>query len=150
MHMPSLVARATRQQDAVGETALHAAIVLEMRRILPPGYLVHHSPNEGKRGRQAQADLKAMGTVAGWPDLEIIGPATRAGTLPAKPARPCAILFMEVKARGGALRPEQRAVHAALQALGHQVAVVYSVADARAAVAAWLDSDDDAGIDKAA
>ena len=54
------------------ERALHASVVEHLKYVLRPGVVVHHSPNEGRRGWKAQRDIKSHGTLAGWPDLEIL------------------------------------------------------------------------------
>ncbi len=54
------------------ETGLHRAIRDYLTLALPDAAVMHHSPNEGKRGWRAQQDLKDTGVMAGWPDIEII------------------------------------------------------------------------------
>ena len=49
----------------------------------------------------------------GWPDLVVVLPDV--------------VLFVEVKAKRGKVRPDQERVHARLMELGHSVCVVRSV-----------------------
>lgn len=54
------------------ETALHIASVNLLRLTLPPGAVIHHSHNEGKRSKRDAALAKAMGQRAGFADLMIL------------------------------------------------------------------------------
>jgi hypothetical protein len=54
------------------EAQLHKSVTEFLRLALPANVAMHHSPNEGKRGWQAQQALKDTGVRAGWPDIEII------------------------------------------------------------------------------
>jgi hypothetical protein len=54
------------------EAEMHADIVNKLRILLPSNAVLHHSPNEGKRGWRSQKWLKASGTRPGWPDIELI------------------------------------------------------------------------------
>lgn len=105
------------------ETRLHIAIV-EYIRWTAPELLVFHSPNEGLRAKAEAAKLKAMGLLAGIPDLAIIAPGGR-------------VFFLEVKTPAGRLSPEQIAVHDHLVALGTPCAVARSIDDARRAFEVW-------------
>lgn len=113
---------------AGSEAQIHKSIVQWLRAVLPDA-LVHHSPNEGVRGGKPGimdgARKKALGQIAGWPDIEVmawssIGP-----------------MFFEVKAATGKTSPEQDAVLDRLHTLGYRVAVVQSVNDVRACLFEW-------------
>lgn len=110
------------------EGPIHRAIVRYLRAVLPNA-IVHHSPNEGVRGGKAGlldgARKAAMGQVAGWPDIEVF-----------LPAHIGPVLF-EVKAPKGRVQPSQAALHEALTGMGYRVAVVRSIDDVRACMAAW-------------
>ena len=56
------------------EDQVHLRVVKWLDMVLPHGYLLHHSPNEGKRHINFKTKLKRMGTKSGWPDLEIFVP----------------------------------------------------------------------------
>lgn len=68
--------------------------------------------------------FKAMGLLPGVPDLGLILPEGR-------------IAWVEFKAEGGRVSPEQHAIHAILRGLGHRVSVCRSVADLIETLAAW-------------
>lgn len=112
------------------ELPVHVS-VLEYLRLMFPKHMIHHSPNGfgvklpatvPERVRvivyaaiaKAMSLAKHMGTVSGWPDIEVI-------TVPP--------MFFEVKPEGEYPSPEQKAVGAALQAAGAHWAVVRSTDD---------------------
>ena len=105
------------------ERELHGAVVLFLGYALPDGAVLHHSPNEGKRGWNAQRDLKASGARKGWPDLEILWQGRA--------------YFLELKAPRKYPTADQRGVHSLLRAAGCQVCTVRSVAEAEMALSGW-------------
>ena len=115
----------TRRQSP--ERAIHLAILGYLRSVLIGNPLIHHSPNEfGMSGAEIARQVakhKDLGMVPGFPDLIVLGFH--------------GALFFEVKAEGGSLTASQRLVHADLERLGYRVAVVRSIDDVRAALAAW-------------
>ncbi len=102
------------------EDVVQAAILQWLRLVLPDAD-VTHVPNGGLRGKREAAKLKWLGVVPGVPDLVVILPEGRT-------------VWLEVKRTGTYPTPEQRALHARWRGLGHTVAVVRSVEDARAAL----------------
>lgn len=106
------------------EQQIHIAIVRALRLGLLASWIVTHYPAGGLRTKREAALLKAMGVVAGVPDIIVWGDHGRTW-------------FLEVKAPGGSLSPEQRSVIAQLAELGHTVAVVRSVDEALAFGEAW-------------
>lgn len=56
------------------EEALHRACVAYLRASLPAPWLVWHSANGGGRSKAEAGILKAMGVLAGMPDLFVMGP----------------------------------------------------------------------------
>lgn len=74
----------------------------------------HHSPNGGRRSLREGARFKAMGTMAGWPDLEI-----------PVPRRPFHGMFCEVKALDGKVSEAQAECMAMLRANGYYVFVAW-------------------------
>ena len=78
------------------------------------GLFIFHIPNGGHRSMREGMRFKAIGVVAGIPDLFI-------------PAR---LLWLEVKTPTGRLSPAQVRIHSLLTAIGHRVAVVRSVDEA--------------------
>jgi hypothetical protein len=141
----SAIALQRRRADAAKKRArvdregpVHIAILDYLRASLPHGWLVKHTPNKPRSLQQGRRE-KRMGAVAGWPDLDIIGPADF----------PPSLWFMEVKppkevgVKTAQPSEDQLNCHDKLQDLGHPVAVVRSVEDARKAVSDWrLPSND--------
>lgn len=57
------------------EQALQIKLVSTLRQLLPKPWLVVHVRNQGEqRSKRAHGILKAMGVLAGFPDLLVIGP----------------------------------------------------------------------------
>lgn len=102
------------------EQQIHAAIVRTLRIGLPHGWIVR--TDRGNPRNRIQGGIeKGMGSIKGWPDIEIIG-------LDAD-ARP-ATWHIEVKAPKGRVRPEQIEVHDRLRDLGRHVGIARSIDDA--------------------
>ncbi len=108
------------------EEAIHAAIVEYLRTMLPAAWLVHHSPNGGARVAERVRAAK-MGTIAGWPDLEVKGRIYEDGKPEGYPFN----VYFEVKAPRGTLSDEQIAVHDRLRDIGDRVFVVRSIDEVR-------------------
>lgn len=100
------------------EQRTHIAIVDYLRAVLPEPCMVAHVPNGGLRSKREAALLKAMGVLAGVPDIVVMAPG-----------RQC--LFLEVKASTGRESPEQKAFSENARAMGFTVAVVRSIDDVR-------------------
>jgi hypothetical protein len=122
------VTTAAAYQRTASEDQIHQAVLLMLAWVLPPTAVVHHSPNEGKRGRKAQGDLKKRGVVAGWPDLEIIHNGR--------------VLFLELKRPGKEPSTNQYATHRRLKAAGAVVYVADDVEVVRQLVAGWIEEGD--------
>ena len=85
--------------------------------------LIYHIPNEGKRGLQAAAMLKAAGLKRGVPDLCLPVPrGCRHG------------LYIEMKRKGGRVQPEQAEWIKRLNALGYCACVCYGADEAIKAI----------------
>ena len=56
------------------EADLQISVVAWLQLVLPPGSVIHHSPNEGRHRVQYRVKQKRLGVRAGWPDLEIFVP----------------------------------------------------------------------------
>lgn len=57
------------------EEQLHRAAVAYLRASLPKPWIVWHTPNGGGRSKAEAGILKAMGVLAGMPDLFVMGPS---------------------------------------------------------------------------
>lgn len=110
--------------SAIPESTIHAQIVQFCWAQLPADAIFHHSPNEGKRGWNAQRWLKHSGAKAGWPDLEIFWNGR--------------VLFLEVKSKKGDVSKPQAAVHDQLIRAGFSPVVVRSFDEAERVIKAWI------------
>lgn len=98
-------------------------LVADLRTILPRQVVVAHVPNGGFRRKTEAAILKAMGVLAGFPDLLILF-NSRA-------------FCIELKIAGTGLRADQEIVHALLMATNVPVAVCRSLDEVLAQLAVW-------------
>jgi VRR-NUC domain len=112
-----------RPRDGNAEARIQASIV-EWARLVAPNTLIFAIPNGGLRSKAEAARMKWTGTLAGVPDLAIVAAGRR-------------VFFIEVKAPGGTLSADQRAIRDWLIALGSPPAICMSIDDARKAFAAW-------------
>ena len=107
------------------EADLQRAVVRALRFALPRTAIIHHCANEvtepGPRGAKRQAILVGMGVQAGFADLAVLCEGR--------------ILFLELKAPKGRLRPDQEAFRDAVLSQGFGWALVRSLDDALAALA---------------
>lgn len=110
------------------EAPIHRSIVAYLRQVMPDA-IVHHSAGEGVRGGAAGvmdgAKRKAMGQVAGIPDIIVLTFV------------PIGTLFFEVKAPGGRVSAAQGDIIQRIERFGHRVAVVQSIDDVRKQLASW-------------
>ena len=107
------------------EADLQRAVVTALRFALPKGAIIHHCANEvtepSPRGAKRQAILVGMGVHAGFADLLVICD--------------CRVLFLELKAPKGRLRPAQEGFRDAILSQGFGWALVRSLDDALGALA---------------
>ena len=83
-----------------------------------------HTPNEGKRGPWTANKLKGMGMVPGIPDFTLI-------------FAPQTVRLIELKVKGKYLSKNQKAVREALEALGCDYAVCYTLDEFIDTVSGW-------------
>ena len=106
------------------EGPIHRAILAMLDRLLPDDAVVHHSPNEvdmqGPKVAKAIAKARVLGTVKGWPDIEIIWRGRA--------------YFIEVKAPKGTVQDSQARCHAILAVAGCPVIIARSADEAEAAL----------------
>ena len=107
------------------EADLQRAVVQVLRFALPRAAIIHHCANEvtepGPRGAMRQAILVGMGVHTGFADLMVLHDGR--------------VLFFELKAPKGRLRPDQEAFRDAVLAQGFGWALVRSLDDALGALA---------------
>lgn len=107
------------------EADLQRAVVQALRFALPRTAIIQHCANEvtevGPRGAKRQAILVGMGVHAGFADLMILCEGR--------------VLFLELKAPNGRLRPDQEAFRDTVLAQGFGWALVRSLDDALCALA---------------
>lgn len=115
------------------EETLQCAVVKYLRYTLPSHWLVHHSANE-EYNRLDKIKGGAMGKVAGWPDIEIVGEKDVGF---ATPQLVPALWFIELKAGKGTTTPAQDAVHARLRRFGIPVGIARSLDEVRDLVVEW-------------
>ena len=106
------------------EGPIHRAILAMLDLRLPDDAVVHHSPNEvdmqGPKVAKAIAKARVLGTVKGWPDIEIIWRGRA--------------YFIEVKAPKGTVQDSQARCHAILAVAGCPVIIARSADEAEAAL----------------
>lgn len=105
------------------EQQIHKTVVSHLNARSEPHVFFWHTPNEGKRGFVNASALKAMGMIAGVPDLIIL----KAGEL----------FALELKAPGNGLTPSQRLVMERMKQCGAQVAVAKSTDEALVTLECW-------------
>lgn len=99
------------------------ALADTLDRFLTPGWRYTHLPFGENRSASTGARLKRMGTRRGWPDYLFCGPGR-------------ALLFLEMKRKGGRPSPDQVAVAAHLAHCGFDYLCAQSYQDAVAALVA--------------
>lgn len=105
------------------EADIQRSIVRDLRLILQPPFILHHSANEsGKADAKAQAILTGMGVHPGFADLALLGEDRR-------------LLFLEVKTRTGIQSAAQIEFEDLVGVFGWPYEVVRSSAEAIDAVA---------------
>lgn len=99
------------------EEALHRAAVSLLRSSLPAPWFVAHVPNGGGRSKAEAGILKAMGVLAGMPDLLLFGPGPKVVAIEFK-APPRRLRDGGPSKAAPRLSPAQRARQADLGACG--------------------------------
>jgi hypothetical protein len=113
------------------EDAIQRGIVRYLRTALPSGWIVFAVPNGGSRNVIEAAKMKGTGTLAGMPDLCILG--WEGGYDKPK----AATFFIEVKSANGRPSLAQLDMHDRLLDLGFEVAICRSIDDARDSCIRW-------------
>jgi hypothetical protein len=110
-------------RDRNTEARIQAAIV-EWIRTVAPTLICFHVPNGGLRSKAEAARLKWVGTLAGVPDVVVLGLDGRCW-------------LIEVKGPGGSLSPEQCVIRDRCVALRIPFVVAKSIDDVRVAFRLW-------------
>ena len=105
------------------EQVLQRAVVEHLCWRARPGVFAFHVPNGGWRSRVEGAILKAIGTVAGVPDILCIFQGR--------------VYALELKAGRGRLTDVQRVVHERLREAGANVAVAHGIDQALTQLTEW-------------
>lgn len=105
------------------ESSIQQACVLWFR-VAYPRYLIFSVPNGGSRNAIEAANLKREGALAGVSDLIVV--ADRA------------VMFVEMKKKGGRQQETQKEFQKNVERLGHTYALCYSLNDFQLAVERWL------------
>ena len=103
-----------------------------VRKVIPDLQWLHHSPNGGKRDAFTGAQMKALGTKAGFPDL----------VLPTvNPRGHYSGLVIEMKADKGRVRDEQKGWLEMFKSHCWHTAVCYSAEEAHKVICEYFDVD---------
>lgn len=89
---------------------------------------LHHSPNGGKRHITTAKRFKAMGTLAGFPDLFLFAPKGGYHGL-----------FIELKVKGGRTNDNQKAMIERLNAQGYKAVVCFGANEAITEIKSYLE-----------
>ncbi|UUV44202.1 nuclease [Rhodobacter phage RcMamaDuck] len=118
---------APKKRRGTPEAEFQRALVRDLRSILLPPFVLHHSANEvrrgGREGRIAQGIAEGMGVHPGFADLVLLS---------AKQT-----VFFELKSATGTLSEDQIAFRDFVRGQGHGWALVRTLDDALAALKAF-------------
>lgn len=89
---------------------------------------LHHSPNGGGRSKAEAGILKAMGVMAGFPDLAL--------TIAVPPFHG---LYIEMKSVNGVLSDDQVKTHLMLCEEGYRVDVCFTIDEAKRSIERYLE-----------
>lgn len=107
------------------ETSLHLEVVRFLRVAWPSDLMFWHTPNGGLRNKAEAGKLKAMGVLAGVPDLLFVLPNAQ-------------LAGIELKTPGEELTPGQIEFRDRLTALKGGFATCRSVDEVEATLGRWL------------
>lgn len=105
------------------EDKVQLAVLEYLETVIAEPFILHHSPNGGRRSISEAKKFKLLGVRAGWSDLCLI---TGRGTF-----------FFELKAGRGRPTPEQEDFMSEARSLGCGTAVCKTIDDVRNALRAW-------------
>jgi hypothetical protein len=110
------------------EDAIQRGIINYLRWALPKGWIVFSIPNGGSRNPIEAAKMKGTGTLAGMPDICILGCNHRGQST----------YFVEVKSANGRSSATQMEMHDRLNDLAYPVGIARSIDDVRDLCLGWL------------
>lgn len=105
------------------EAEIHKAVVQNLVQRCTRGVFWFHPANGGRRSISEAKSFKAMGVVAGVPDLVLI----KGGE----------VFGLELKTLKGQTRPSQRMAHAAMQEAGAKTAIAKGLDEALVTLECW-------------
>ncbi|MCW2242199.1 VRR-NUC domain-containing protein [Azospirillum canadense] len=105
------------------EEQFHIGVANHLEIVLPVDAWFCHVPNGGKRSKAEAARLKAMGTKAGTPDIEIVYQGRS--------------YWIELKSASGSLSKAQKDCHADLRRAGAPVATARTLEEVETALRGW-------------
>jgi hypothetical protein len=116
--------RVTKSKAPKATEAQIQKAIISYLKVVCHGAIVAAIPNGASRTATGRPANAVAGLTPGMPDMMVLLP--RGETI-----------FFEVKSEKGRVSDVQLKIHIELQALGHRVAVVRSVADTTLALQAW-------------
>lgn len=116
--LPPVKKRRRRDEDQI-----QRAVFRHLRTRAMPGVFAFHVPNGGKRGKIEGAIFKALGVVAGVPDIIAI--------------HQCRVYALELKADFGKVSEAQLDAMRGMQTAGAIVAAAYGLDDALHKLEGW-------------
>jgi hypothetical protein len=128
--------RQSRITRSSSEDSIQRGIVRYLRTVLPSGWIVFAVPNGGSRNLIEAAKMKGTGTLAGMPDLCVLGCEPVFDDLPNSIKAP-ATYFIEVKSAKGRPSLPQLNMHDKLLDLGFDVGIARSIDDCRDLCRKW-------------
>lgn len=105
------------------EADIHKAVIRNLVQRGMPKVFWFHVPNGGKRSWSEGKSFKAMGVIAGVPDIVLIKDGE--------------IFGLEIKSTSGRTQPSQRLVHAAMQEAGAKTAIAKGLDEALVTLECW-------------
>lgn len=117
------------------EERLHRAVVAYLRAALPKPWLAFHPANGGARSKAEAGVFKALGVLAGMPDLIVLGPPSRVVAIELK-APPKPLKSGKPSKAAPRVSDAQRDVIEALSACGIPTLIVTDLAEAERALCA--------------
>lgn len=136
--------RARRQRKEIGasiqmsEDDLHRAVAMLLNLVLGPSSIWFHVPNEGKRTKSYAGRLKAVGMMAGVPDITIIAPDMTGCRIGDGGTESLWLhYYIELKTPGRKLTPKQKEFRRFCNATNIPYAVCRSLADVEEQLREW-------------